>query len=101
MPVEPCLTLGAVVSLDDPYTEWEPTGDVVDETDGRALIAGVVNLQHPKTCAVIDGRELIETLLRVWDPLKQLHVQLEPEARVCLFVALPALRMRAMLLVRQ
>ena len=100
VPVKPRLKLGTVVRLDDPDAEREPAEDVVDKADGGALIAGVVDLQHSKTGAVIDRRELIETFLRARDALEELHIQLEPETGLCLLVALPALRVRPILLVR-
>jgi len=45
MPVEVGLKFGAIVGLNDLDAERQATEDVVDECDGRPLIAGVVDLQ--------------------------------------------------------
>jgi hypothetical protein len=56
------LELGAIVGLHDVDAERQPTNHVVDEFDGRSLIAGVVNLQHADPGAIVDRRELDEAL---------------------------------------
>ena len=77
VPVEAGLELGTVIGLDDENPEGKPPQDLIDEPDGRGLIAGIVDLKHPDACAVIDRRELVEALLGARDPLEELHVQLQ------------------------
>ena len=47
VPVEPGLELGAIVGLDDQDPEGEPAPHLVDELDGRRLVAAVVDLEYP------------------------------------------------------
>src|SRR5690606_20143836 len=61
--------------------------------------AGVVDLEHPDTRAVVDGGELIEPLARPRDALEELHVHLQSMTGLRLLVALPALLMGLVLLV--
>ena len=75
--------------------------DFVDERDRRALGAGVVNLEHTNPRAVIDGGELIEPPSRAGDALEEFHIELQSVTRLRFLVALPALPMRLMLLVRR
>ena len=93
------LELGAVVGLHDVHAERQPPQDVVDEADRRALVAGVVDLEHANARAVVDGRELIEALSGARDPLEELHVHLQAVARLRLLVSLPALPVRPVLLI--
>src|SRR5580700_2407736 len=60
MPVKRRLELGAVVRLYDVHPEREPTDHFVDELRGRALIAGVVDLEDADPRAVINRCELIQ-----------------------------------------
>ena len=87
MPVEFRLELGAVV----------PSEHEV----GRSLVAAVVHLQHAKTCAVVDRRELIETAMRARDSFQEFHLELPSVAGLRLLLALPARTVRAMLLTRR
>ena len=74
------LKLGAVVRLHDVHAKRQPPHDVVDELDGRALVARVVHLEHPNARAIVDGGELIEPLPGARNALEELHVQLQPVA---------------------
>ena len=67
----------------------------------RALVARVVDLQDANPGAIVDGRELIEPASRARDSLEELHVELQPVAGLRLLVALPALAVRLMLLIRR
>src|SRR5689334_20615127 len=69
MPMKFGLKLGAVVCLNDVDSKRQAANHLVGKTDGRALRAVVVNLEHPNASAVVDGRELVEPLLRAWDAL--------------------------------
>ena len=53
MPVEVRLEFGAIVGLNDVDAERQSSDDIVDEGDGRPLIAGVVDLEHANTGAII------------------------------------------------
>ena len=99
MPVETRLELSAVIGLDDQDTEGQTTKDLIHELDGGALIAGVVNLEDADTRAVVDGGELIQALLSAWDPLEELHIQLQPMSGLRLLIALPGLTLPLMLLI--
>ena len=99
MPMKARLELRAVVGLDDETRNGRRRQHLVDEADRRALVAGIVDLEHADARAVIDRRELVEPLPRAGDPLEELHIHLQPMARLRLLVPLPALRVRAMLLV--
>ena len=74
--------------------------DFVDESDCRALVARVVDLQHANPRAIVDGGELIQSLARAGNALEELDVQLEPMAWPWFLIPLPTLAMRPMLLVR-
>ena len=101
MPVELGLEFGAIVGLHDLDAKRQPASHLVDEPDGRSLIAGVIDLEHTDPGAVVDGRELVEALLRSRDALEELHVHLQAVTRLGLLVALPALNVRLVLLVRR
>src|SRR5688572_25095066 len=58
MPVEFGLEFGAVVSLDDEHSKRQATEHFVDEPDGGALVARIVDLQDPNASAIVNGREL-------------------------------------------
>jgi hypothetical protein len=58
------LELGTVVGLQNQDTKGQSFSNLVQEVDGRALLAVIVNLQYPDTGAVIDGGELIQALTR-------------------------------------
>jgi hypothetical protein len=74
MPVEAGLELGAVIGLDHQHAEGQPPNDLVHEADRRRLVAGIVDLEHPDTRAVIDCGELIEAFSASCDPFQELHV---------------------------
>ena len=82
------------------YPEGEPPPHLVDELDRRGLVAAVVDLEHPDAGAIVDGRELIEAPPGARDALEELDVHLQPMARLGLLIALPALFVGPMLLVR-
>ena len=92
MPVEVGLEFGALVGLNGVDAERQPPEDVIDEGDGRPLIAGVVDLQHADPCAIVDGRELVEPPACAGDPLEKLDVDLQPMPRLRLLVPRPAVR---------
>ena len=85
--------------LNDVDAERQPTQDLVDELDGRPLIAGVVDLEHANAGAVVNGGELIQSLLGAGNTLEELHIQLQAKARLLLFIARPARLMWPMLLI--
>src|SRR5215469_6812002 len=89
VPVEAGLELGAIVRLDDQDSKGEPPDNLVHEADGRRLVAGIVDLEHPNARAVVDGRELIEAPSRACNPLKELHVHLYAMPGLKLLVSLP------------
>jgi hypothetical protein len=99
VPVELRLKLSAVVRLHHVDAERQPVPDVVDESDGGALVARVVDLQHANPGAIVNGGELIEPLAGAGDPLEELHVQLESVAWQRFLISLPPLAMGPMLLV--
>src|SRR6516164_5563899 len=86
MPVELRLKFGAAVGLHDVDPKRESTPHLVNELDGRALIAPVIDLQHANSGAIVDGGELIEPPPRAGDALQELHVQLKPMPWLRLFV---------------
>jgi hypothetical protein len=53
----------AIVRLDDVDAEREPTAHFIDELDGGPLVAAVIHSQHSNVRAIVDGRELIQSLL--------------------------------------
>ncbi len=74
--MESGLELGSIVGLDDEHSKRQPTYDLVDESNRRSLFAGVVNLQHADSRAVVDGGELVQALPRAGDALEELDVHL-------------------------
>ena len=74
--MESGLELGAVVRLHDVHAEREPTNDFIDELRGRALIAGIVDLEDANPRAIVDGRELVQPLLGARDSFQKLHIHL-------------------------
>ena len=69
MPMKLGLKLGAIVGLDDVHTEREPSQDLVDKPDRRALVTRVVDLEDANARAIVNSGELIQPLLRARDPL--------------------------------
>src|SRR5687767_14160745 len=92
MPMKVRLEFGAIVGLHDLHPEWQPSKHFVDESNRRPLVAGVVDLEHSDTRAVVDRRELVEPLPCARDPLEKLDVHLQAVTRLWLLVALPSLR---------
>ena len=60
MPVKVGLEFGAIVGLEDVDAERQPPEDVVDECDGRPLIARVKDFQDANAGAIVDRGELVE-----------------------------------------
>ncbi len=89
VPMKLRLKLRAVVRLNNENSKWKPADNLVDELNRSALIAAVVNLQHPDTSAVVDSSELVKALGRAMNALQKLYVHLEPVPGLLLFVALP------------
>ena len=94
VPVKLRLELGAVVRLNDVHPERQPAQTSSTKPDRCPLIAGVVDLEHPHARAVVDRCELVKAFARARNPLEELHVHLQPMARLGLLVALPALAVR-------
>src|SRR5262245_23461203 len=88
-PVEARLEFGAVVGLDHLDAEREPPQDLVQEADGRSLIARVVNLEHANPGAVIDRGELIQPFARARNTLEKFDVDLQTMPRLRLLVPRP------------
>ncbi len=63
------------------------------------MVAGIVDLEHPNTRTVVDGRELIDALSRAWDPLEELYIYLYAVPGLWLLVSLPRPAWRPTLLV--
>ena len=63
------LEFGAVVGLHDVDAEWQAAEDFVDEQPGRALIAGIVDLEDANPRAIVDGGELVQALMSPGDSL--------------------------------
>ena len=101
MPVEVGLEFGAIVGLNDVDAEGQSPEDVVDECDGRPLIAGVEDFQHANAGAIVDRRELVEPPARARNALEKLDVDLQPMPRLRLLVARPAVRVPPVLLIRR
>jgi hypothetical protein len=99
--VELRLELGAVVGLHHVDAKRQTSKNFVDEQDRRALIARIVDLQHTNPSAIVDGRELKEPASRAGNSFQELHIQLQSMAGLRLFVALPALAVRLVLLIRR
>lgn len=79
--------------------ERKATKDLVDELDGRALIAGVEALENANAGAIVDRGELIETPPRRWDALQKRDIDLKQMARPKCLITLPPPPIRAMLLI--
>ena len=101
MPVEVGLEFGAIVGLDGLDAERQPPEDVVDEGDGRPLIADVEDFQHANPGAIVDRRELVEPPARARNALEKLDVDLQAMPRLRFLVARPAVRMPPILLIRR
>jgi len=99
VPVTLRLELCTVVGLQDEDTEREPSSNLVQEPDCRALVTGIVDLHLPDAGAVVNGRELVEPFGGARDALEELHVHRQAVARLGLLVALPAFTVRRMLLI--
>lgn len=99
MPVELRLKFGPVVGLHDVDAKRQAPTHFVDEADRGALVARVVDLQDPNPRAIINGRELIQSLARARNPLEELHIQLESMARERFLITLPSLPVWLMLLI--
>ena len=96
VPMELRLKLRPVVGLNDVDAEWQPTQDLVDEPDGRPLVAGVVDFEDANAGAVVNGGELIQPLLGTRNALEELHIQLQAMTWLRLFIARPVRPMRPM-----
>jgi hypothetical protein len=79
----------------------EPFSNLVQESNGCALIAGIVDIQDSDTGAIVDGSELIQPFSRPRDALEELHVHLQAVSRLGLLAAFPALTVRLVLLIRR
>src|SRR5262245_57529616 len=99
MPVEMGLEFGAVVGLDDVDAERQAAEDVIDELDGCALIAGIVDLEHTNARAIVDRRELVEPPACARYPLEKLDVHLQAMARLRLLIARPAVGVASVFLI--
>jgi hypothetical protein len=77
MPVERRAELGAVVGLDQLDSEGKLLEGVVDKLDRGLLVEPVIDLEHPKTRAVVNGGELVVLLSRAGDRRDELDVDLE------------------------
>ena len=99
MPVKVGLEFSAIVRLDHMDAERQAAEDVVDELDGRALITGIVDLEHANPGAIVDRRELVEAPAGARNPLEKLDVDLQPMSRLGFLVARPAMRMPPVLLI--
>jgi hypothetical protein len=93
------LELSTIVGLQDQDSKGQSFSNLVQEADGRALLASIVNLQYPDTGAIIDSGELIQALARPGDALKELHVHLQAVSGLRLLVPFPAFAVRPVLLV--
>ena len=65
------------------------------------MIAGVEHVEDADTRAIVDRRELIETAMRARDSFEEFHIELQSVAGLRLLVALPALPVRSVLLIRR
>src|SRR5215831_12737726 len=101
VPVKLGLEFGAVVGLHDQDSERQASEDIVDEADGRGLVAGIEDFEHADTRAIVDGRELVEAFPAAWNPLQKLHVDLQPMSWLRLLVPLPSLPPRPVFLIRR
>lgn len=71
------LKFGAIVGLDDVDPEGEAPDHFIEKPDGRALVAGIVDLEDANACAIVDRRELVQSLRCARDALEELHVHLQ------------------------
>jgi hypothetical protein len=101
MPVEFRLELSTVIGLDYEHSERQAAEHFVDEPDGGALVAGVVDLQDPNAGAIVDGCELIEAAARPGNSFQELHIQLQSVTRLWLLIALPPFPVRSVFLIRR
>jgi hypothetical protein len=95
MPVEMGLEFSAVVGLNHVDAERQAPEDVIDECDGGALMAGVVDLEHANAGSIVDRRELVEPPARARDAFEKRDVDLEAMPGLRLLVARPAVRVPA------
>ena len=71
--------------------EGQALEHVVDELDGHLLVESVVDPEHAKPGAVVDGGELLVLLARAGDRRDELDVDLNPMPGLGLLIPLPAL----------
>jgi len=64
------------VRLDDLDAKGQSPQDFIDELDGRALVASIVDLQEANPRAIVDRSELIQTLAGARDAFQEFHVDL-------------------------
>src|SRR6187551_3155823 len=74
VPMKLGLEFGAVVGLHDEDTKRQASEDVIDEADRGGLVARIEDLEDADACAVVDGRELIETFPAAGNALEELHI---------------------------
>ncbi len=99
--MESRLELCAIIGLQDENLEWQPISNLIQESDGRALVAGVVDLQDADTRAVIDSRELVEPFASPRDALEELDVHLQSVAWLGFLIPLPPFTVQPVLLIRR
>jgi hypothetical protein len=99
MPMELRLEFCAVVGLHDMHPKWQTPQHLVDELDGRALVARVEDLEDPNPRAIVNGCELKQSPACAGNPLEELHVDLQAMPWRELLVSLPAFAIRPMLLI--
>ena len=99
MPVEVGLKLGAIVRLDHLDAEGQAAEDIIDELDGRPLIAGLEDFQDADPGAIVDRGELIEPSAGARNPLEKLNVHLEAMARLRFLVTRPPVCVPPVLLI--
>src|SRR5579864_7948961 len=85
------LKLGPIVGLDLLHLEGKLLEHVVSKLDRGLLIQAVVDLEDPKSGAVVDSRVLVMLLADATDWLDELDVELDRVARLLLLITLPAL----------
>jgi len=78
---------GAVVGLHDEDTKRQTLEDIVDEADGRGLVAGAEDLEDADAGAVVDGCERVEALSRTcsgfWTAFARSNVANMVGSRTC------------------
>ena len=99
MPMEAGLELGAIVRLDHLDAEGQAAEDIIDELDGRPLIAGLEDFQDADPGAIVDRGELIEPSAGARNPLEKLDVHLEAMARLRFLVTRPPVCVPPVLLI--